>query len=101
METVQPPVPVDQLDAANPRGVRHMSANVREKTMSCWSERHLGLATTSAYLAHAQAKPTCRRVAKGGAYNAGTDYARPATRGDSAETFRSRYAGFRLVREME
>ena len=29
------PVPVDELDAANGWGVRHMSGNVHEVTMSC------------------------------------------------------------------
>lgn len=33
------PVPVDALDAANAWGLRHMSGNVLEITMSCWTDR--------------------------------------------------------------
>lgn len=94
------PVPVDMLDAANPWGLRHMAGNVAERTMSCWSERHLGLPTSSAYLAEAKQAAHCRRVTKGGAYVAGRQFARPANRGSGSETVRTISAGFRVVREM-
>ncbi len=60
------PVPVDELDAANGWGLRHMSGNVSELTLSCWSDEHLGLVHDSAYLSDALSRPSCRRVAKGG-----------------------------------
>ncbi|AXX99757.1 formylglycine-generating enzyme family protein [Profundibacter amoris] len=63
------PVPVDKLDAANAWGVRHMSGNVKELTLSCWTDQHLGLATDSAYLANSRSQDSCkwgRRVSKGG-----------------------------------
>lgn len=93
------PVPVDMLDAANPWGLRHMAGNVMEPTMSCWSDRHLGLPTSSAYLAEAEQAAHCRRVTKGGAYFAGREFARPANRGSMFETIRSK-TGLRVVREM-
>jgi formylglycine-generating enzyme required for sulfatase activity len=75
------PVPVDELDAANPWGVRHMSGNVRERTRSCWTDTHPGLAKSSAYLALSQAQGECERVSKGGAFTGAMDFARPAARG--------------------
>jgi len=94
------PVLVDALDAANAWGLRHMAGNLREWTLSCWSDRHLGLPTSSAYLAEAQRQETCRRVAKGGSFGADPVYARPASRGAGDEDIRSRIVGFRIVREM-
>lgn len=94
------PVTVDELDAANAWGLRHMAGNLLERTMSCWSERLLGLPTSSAYLAEAQRHATCRRVGKGGRYGSTADYARPANRGRRPEDSPSRRAGFRILREM-
>ena len=95
------PLPVDELDAANGWGLRHMSGNVRERTMSCWSERHLGLPTSSAYLAAAQEVSSCRRVGKGGAYSSAEDLSRPANRGSAREDARLGKAGFRLLRQLD
>lgn len=95
------PVPVDALDAANAWGLRHMAGNVLERTMSCWSERHLGLPTSSAYLAEAERHNTCRRVAKGGSFGSGADYARPANRGYGTENSRLKSTGFRVVRALQ
>ena len=96
------PVPVDELDAANAWGLRHMSGNVHELTMSCWTEEHLGLASDSAYLrlAQSQSQSNCRRVAKGGAFIFAMDGLRLAVRIRPLETSRKDYLGFRLVREM-
>ncbi|WP_299155151.1 formylglycine-generating enzyme family protein [uncultured Tateyamaria sp.] len=93
------PVRVDQLDAANAWGLRHMAGNLSEHTLSCWSERHLSLATSSAYLAEAQRISSCRRVSKGGDFASDAEYARPANRGSQSENSRSKMAGFRVVRE--
>jgi len=94
------PVPVEGLDAANPWGLRHTAGNVLEKTMSCWTARHLGLPTSSAYLADAQQTESCERVVKGGSFGRSAEYARPANRGRETESSRSRSVGFRVVREM-
>ena len=91
-------VQVDELDAANGWGVRHMSGNVYEWTLSCWSPQHLGLETDSAYLAHARAQQSCRRVAKGGSYTNAMDQLRLATRLRPSESRRRDFVGFRLVR---
>lgn len=94
-------VGVDELDAANGWGVRHMSGNVREITMSCWSPLHLGLSSSSAYLADAQAKNDCGRVVwKGGAYNTAMDGLRLAMRYRPTKDRRRDHAGFRLVRQL-
>lgn len=95
------PVPVGQLSAENSWGIRHMSGNVSETTLSCWSERHRGLTSTSAYLFEDRSIESCRRVSKGGSYNVGSSYLRPAARSSVSQTHRSQYVGFRLVRDLE
>lgn len=97
------PVPVDELDAANGWGVRHMSGNVKELTLSCWTDQHLGLATDSAYLATSRSQDSCkwgRRVSKGGGYHNGMDHLRTARRMRPLETRRENSLGFRIVREL-
>ncbi len=93
------PVPVEELDAANGWGVRHMSGNVSELTLSCWSDEHLGLPTDSAYLADAASQSSCRRVDKGGAFNTAMDTVRPAARMRPKEDYKRDFLGFRVVRE--
>lgn len=92
------PVPVDALDAANGWGVRHMSGNVGELTLSCWTDEHLELTTDSAYLADAQSKDSCRRVEKGGRFGTGMDGLRPAARGRPLETSTDYFRGFRIIK---
>ncbi|MCG3267162.1 formylglycine-generating enzyme family protein [Yoonia sp. I 8.24] len=93
------PVAVEELDAANPWGLRHMSGNVSEYTLSCWSDEHLGLSTDSAYLADALEQTDCeRRVAKGGAHNGAMDNLRPARRVRPENETRRDFFGFRLIR---
>lgn len=98
-------VAVDELDAANGWGVRHMSGNVWEFTRSCWSDEHLGLPTDSAYLARTATCPVNasahRRVAKGGGFQSGMDNLRPARRTRPSETSRRDFTGFRLIREFK
>jgi formylglycine-generating enzyme required for sulfatase activity len=94
------PVIVDDLDAANAWGLRHMAGNLMELTISCWSERHLGLPKSSDYLAVAEDFVSCYRVSKGGRYQASAEYARPANRGGGRESVRLKTTGFRIVREI-
>ncbi len=94
------PVPVDELDAANPWGLRHMDGNLLEETMSCWTDRHADLGTSSADLAAASDPDCARRVVKGGVYTGAMDHGRPASRGRSDPTYRTKSGGFRVVREL-
>ncbi|SLN15219.1 formylglycine-generating enzyme family protein [Ruegeria meonggei] len=95
------PVPVDALDAANAWGLRHMSGNVAERTMSCWKDRYAGWRTSSIYLKKAR-EPNCeRRVTRGGAYPAAMDGSRVAGRGSGLEDTRSRVSGFRVLRALK
>ncbi len=97
------PVPVNELDAANGWGVRHMSGNVSELTLSCWTDKHLDLATDNAYLTHSQSQGSCkegRHVAKGGAYSTAMDILRPATRRKPTDEYRRGFLGFRVIREL-
>ncbi|OYX44333.1 MAG: hypothetical protein B7Z02_06175 [Rhodobacterales bacterium 32-67-9] len=95
------PVPVNELDTANAWGVRHMSGNVEELTHSCWSDEHLGLSSDSAYLANGDTERSCRRVAKGGAFNMAMDHVRPARRFRPTEDRRRDFLGFRVVRILD
>ena len=99
------PVPVDELDAANGWGVRHMSGNVVELTLSCWTDQHLGLTTDSAYLANSPpSQGSCkweRRVSKGAGYHNAMDTLRPASRTRPLETYRRSFLGFRVIRELD
>ena len=95
------PVPADALETANPWGLRQMYGNLREVTLSCWTDRHADLGTSSAHLAAALSATDCeRRVSKGGVYDSAMDYARPASRGRTDPQHRSQIIGFRVVREM-
>lgn len=92
------PVEVDMLDAANGWGLRHMSGNVAEVTLSCFSETLLGLSTSSAYLDHALSFGSCRRVSKGGDFGSAMDLVRLASRNRPTEDYRREFVGFRLIR---
>jgi formylglycine-generating enzyme required for sulfatase activity len=92
------PVPVNALNAANQWGLRHMSGNVEELTLSCWSGTHLGLSTSSVYLEDAQSHACSRRVSKGGGYDTAMEGLRLASRTAPEVETRRHFRGFRLVR---
>jgi formylglycine-generating enzyme required for sulfatase activity len=94
------PVVVDDLDAANSWGLRHMSGNVAELTLLCWTRQHLGLSSDSAYLATGDTQNSCRRTVKGGSFTSGMDWLRLASRTRQAEDNRKYNTGFRLVRTL-
>lgn len=93
------PVPVDELDAANAWGLRHMSGNVIERTRSCYTDEYAGWSTSSEWLRQSMVD-NCERVSRGGGYNTGMDTARVASRGDADENYRSQYSGFRIARRL-
>lgn len=93
------PVAVNALDAANTWGVRHMSGNVAEVTLSCYSDKHLGFPTSSSYLDYALVSQPCQRVGKGGWFNTGMDIVRLARRMRPTEDYRRDFYGFRVIRE--
>ncbi|MEP3639961.1 MAG: SUMF1/EgtB/PvdO family nonheme iron enzyme [Paracoccaceae bacterium] len=95
------PVIVDELDAANPWGLRHMSGNVSEMTMSCDTETLLGLPTTSAYYDAAKAGTDCRRVVKGGRYTASMLWSRLASRTRTDLDTVNDNRGFRVLRQIK
>lgn len=74
------PVRVEELEAANAWGLRHMSGNVNEVTRSCYSEKLPGWQTTSRWFDEGQVE-ICRRVNRGGSYVAAIDNSRVAWRG--------------------
>ncbi|MEM8787040.1 MAG: formylglycine-generating enzyme family protein [Pseudomonadota bacterium] len=93
------PVPVEELDAANQWGLRHMSGNVIEQTRSCYTDSYAGWSTSSEWLRQSMVS-ICKRVFRGGGFHTAMDYLRVASRGSGNEERGSRYSGFRIVREM-
>ncbi|MFK7878012.1 MAG: formylglycine-generating enzyme family protein [Paracoccaceae bacterium] len=93
------PVPVDELDAANDWGLRHMSGNVIERTQSCYTEQYAGWSTSSEWLRQSLVN-SCKRVSRGGGFHTAMDFTRVASRGSAREAYRSRYSGFRILRQM-
>lgn len=93
------PVPVDDLDAANDWGLRHMSGNVIEQTRSCYTSEYAGWSTSSEWLRQSMVG-SCKRVFRGGGYSTAMDFTRVASRGSGNENYRSTASGFRIVRKM-
>jgi formylglycine-generating enzyme required for sulfatase activity len=103
LRTLGHPVPVDELDAANPWGLRHMAGNVSEITLSCYpegSERLPDWGTTSAWLEKSFGE-SCKRVLRGGSYGNSMDRARPASRWPYHEEDEIDFLGFRIIKELE
>lgn len=110
LRTLGHPVPVDELEAANAWGLRHMSGNVEEITLSCYPAKADGkpdvdrpLAdwdTTSEWLKKSVA-PSCDRVTRGGNYGQDMNEARVAARGATREAARLDFIGFRIVKELD
>ncbi len=94
------PVAVNELDAANAWGLRHMSGNVAERTMSCRTEGYEGWETSSLYLQKARRQSCERLVTRGGAYPAAMDASRVAARGSALPKTRTSVTGFRVLREL-
>jgi formylglycine-generating enzyme required for sulfatase activity len=94
-------LPVDDLNAANDWGLRHMSGNASEFTSTCGAGPHRTLSTSSSYLEADRDRPDCRRSIKGGFYLTNVEMARPARRVDSPSEHWSSWLGFRVVRDLE
>ncbi|WP_272874414.1 formylglycine-generating enzyme family protein [Pseudaestuariivita rosea] len=94
------PVLVDELDAANPWGLRHMSGNIGEMTLSCYTRRYQGWSTTSEWL-EKSVRDSCERVMRGGNYIFDMDAARVARRIGRDETYATNFYGFRVVKELD
>ncbi|WP_120635620.1 formylglycine-generating enzyme family protein [Ruegeria sp. EL01] len=91
---------VDNLDAANDWGLRHMSGNAGEFSSSCGEGPHRGLKTSSQYLAVDADRPDCKRSVKGGGYAGIAELARPARRVAISSNHWSPWTGFRVVRDL-
>ncbi len=103
LRTLGHPVPVDELDAANLWGLRHMSGNLSEITQSCYWADLTGLpdlGTTSAWL-EKDFGASCDRALRGGSYGHSMGEARVAARRDFPETWRIDIIGFRIVKVLD
>lgn len=94
------PVPVDELDAANSWGLRHMSGNAQEVTLSCYTIRYQQWSSASEWLAKSYGK-SCDRAIRGGAFVGPMNAGSVAFRMSHRETLRTQYSGFRIVKDLE
>ena len=93
-------LPVDNLDAANDWGLRHMSGNASEFSSTCGDGPHRGLTSSSEYLAADSDRTDCNRSVKGGMYDGNVELARPARRVPIPSDHWSPSIGFRVVRDL-
>lgn len=94
------PVVVEELDAANPWGLRHMSGNVSEFTRSCYTKSYSGWPRTSKWLEKSTA--TCEEIVhRGGSYTSPMDGVRVARRGKIAPHKRAISTGFRIMKQLD
>lgn len=103
LRTLGYPMPVDEMDAANAWGLRHMSGNATELTMSCYAtdpERLPPWATSSEWL-NKDRNRRCPRVFRGGSFRLSMHDARVTTRGVLPEDWTFPDTGFRIVKELE
>ena len=95
------PVPVEELDAANPWGLRHMSGNISELTSTCLTRPYEMWARSSTYLEETNNDSSCRRSVRGGAFSTPRHSTRVAARISSFDD-KTRFpsVGFRVVRNL-
>jgi formylglycine-generating enzyme required for sulfatase activity len=95
-------VPVDELDAANSWGLRHMSGNVSELTLSCYlgETKPLPAWDTSTEWLEKSVDESCDRVIRGGNFSSGMFRARVAFRDGIDETLDAWFVGFRIIKEI-
>ncbi len=95
------PVRVEELDASNGWGLRHMSGNVFELTMSCESDQQQPWSFSSQYLQYAEEGKRCDRVVRGGDFAFVKSFVRVGFRGPVDDDARLTSVGFRVLREFE
>jgi formylglycine-generating enzyme required for sulfatase activity len=103
LRTLGYPMPVEEMDAANPWGIRHMSGNATELTMSCYAadpEQLPPWTKTSEWLMNDLGK-SCPRVFRGGSFQLSMHDARVTTREIIPENWTLPDTGFRIVKELD
>ncbi|MGB0723360.1 MAG: SUMF1/EgtB/PvdO family nonheme iron enzyme [Gammaproteobacteria bacterium] len=91
-------VSVDELDAANAFGLRHMAGNVWEWTADCWHENYSDAPVDSGAWLDANDGDCTRRVLRGGGWNDQPENLRSANRYWLARDAAFSYGGLRLAR---
>jgi formylglycine-generating enzyme required for sulfatase activity len=102
LRTLGYPVPVEEMEAANAWGLRHMSGNVAELTRTCFSQKYEEVQIwhrTSEWLAKS-AQSDCLPMLRGGDYGGPLSHAAVTFRTVWANNTRTLYVGFRVIREM-
>lgn len=103
LRTLGYPVPVNEMEAANAWGLRHMSGNVSELTRTCFSDKDEEVQiwpSTSEWL-EKSSKARCFPMLRGGNYGAPLSHATVIFRSVWAYDTRELYVGFRVVRELD
>ena len=94
------PVKVEEMDAVNAWGLRHMMGNAAEWTSSCHTARLPELSTTSEWLNAAD--QTCdKKVLRGGDWMGPIDMMRSASRSKQPVNDRVDSTGFRVARSLD
>lgn len=104
LRTLGYPVPVNEMDAANAWGLRHMSGNVTEFTMSCLEtdpERVRIWTSTSEWLTESAHDSVCMPIIRGGNYAGPLKHAEIIWRSVYAYDTRSLHIGFRVIKELD
>lgn len=102
LRTLGYPMPVDEMDAENSWGFRHMSGNASEITMSCYSVDPESLSPwkNSSDWMEIDIKKSCPRVLRGGSYAMPMQSARVASREAILEDMWLIDTGFRIVKDI-
>jgi len=96
----QQTVPVEQLDAANPWGLRHMHGNVWEWTADCWHPDYGAAPVDGAFWLTNNGGNCERRVVRGGGWNFEPEFLRSAYRFWTKPDIAYFNQGFRLARTL-
>lgn len=93
------PVAVDELDAANAWGIRHMSGNAAEFTLSCYRATYPFWSRSSQWLQD-MSDDACQRSIRGGNYAGSMDLSRVAWRGPRDQDRITSSTGFRILKDL-
>lgn len=102
LRTLGYPVPVNEMDAANAWGLRHMLGNVAEITATCFTMQSDQLKiwpTTSEWFSKSQ-RSECHPILRGGSFKAAIQHATVTFRRGTINDLRDLYIGFRIIKEM-
>lgn len=94
-------VPINELDASNAWGIRHMHGNVWEWTEDCWHDSYIGHPDDGSAWMEEDGGDCERRVLRGGSFGNAAINLRSAERSAASVHSRQSNLGFRVVRQID